>query len=321
MNDVLKQISLIGISPVIALDDASKAVPLAKALEKGGLPAAEITFRTAAAEEAIRTLSRECPEILVGAGTVTTPEQADRAIDAGAKFIITPGFDPELVKHVNSRGVAICPGTESAGEMQQAMALGIDLVKFFPSELNGGVAKLKSLAGPFRSLKWMPTGGVNAKNLAEYMSFDQVAAVGGTWIVKKELIAAEKWDEITALCREAVQIMLGFQILHVGINSKNAEEAKQTADLLGTAFGFPVKENGKESYFAGTVAEIMKYQGMGTNGHIAIGTRNVERAMYHLGRHGIAFDESTIKRDAEGRIFFVYLKGEFGGFAIHLKKI
>lgn len=321
MNDVLKNISLIGISPVIALDDAAKAVPLARALEKGGLPAAEITFRTAAAEESIRILTRECPEVLVGAGTVTTPEQADRAIDAGAKFIVTPGFDPELVKHVNSRGVAICPGTETAGEMQQAMALGIDLVKFFPSELNGGIAKLKSLAGPFRTLNWMPTGGVNAKNLAEYMSFDQVAAVGGTWIVKKDLIANEKWDEITALCREAVRIMLGFQILHVGINSRNEEEARKTAGLFAAAFDFPMKENGRESYFAGSAAEIMKYPGMGTNGHIAIGTRDVERAMYHLGRRGIEFDESTIKRDAKGRAFFVYLKGEFGGFAIHLKKI
>lgn len=321
MNEVLKKLSLIGISPVIALDDPSKAVPLAKALEKGGLPIAEITFRTAAAEESIRILSREFPDMLVGAGTVTSIEQADRAIAAGAKFIVSPGFNPEVVKYVLSRGVAMCPGTETAGEMEQAMALGLDIVKFFPSELNGGVAKLKSIAGPLRTLKWMPTGGISAKNLAEYMSFDKVAAVGGTWIVKKDLIAGEKWDEITSLCREAVRIMLGFRILHVGINSRNAEEAKQTAELFAAAFDLPVEEHGDESYFAGSMMEVMKYDGAGKNGHIAIGTRSVERAMYHLRRRGIAFDESTIKRDENGNIFFVYLKQEFGGFAVHLKKI
>ena len=160
MSDVLQRIYEIGIVPVIAIDDAEKAVPLAKALVRGGLPAAEVTFRTAAAEEAIRRIVAEVPEMLVGAGTVLTKEQADRAIDAGVSFIVSPGFNPEITKHVLSKGMLMIPGTASPGEMEQAMSLGLSVVKFFPAEQNGGVAKLKALAGPYTTLRWMPTGGV-----------------------------------------------------------------------------------------------------------------------------------------------------------------
>ena len=207
MNPILEQISNIGIVPVIAIDDAKKAVPLAKALVAGGLPVAEVTFRTAAAEEAMRSITREVPEMLVGAGTVLNREQVDRALDAGAKFIVSPGFNPDTVRYVLSKGALMVPGTATPGEMEQAMSLGLDVVKFFPAEQNGGVAKLKAIAGPYKTLKWMPTGGVNAKNLMDYLSFDQIVACGGTWMVKKDLIAAENWDEITRMTREAVRTM------------------------------------------------------------------------------------------------------------------
>ena len=210
MHPVLKQISDIGIVPVIAIDDAEKAVPLAKALAAGGLPVAEVTFRTAAGEAAIRAISREVPEMLVGAGTVLTHDQLDRALDAGARFIVSPGFNPDTVRYGLSKGALMIPGTATPGEMEQAMALGLEVVKFFPAEQNGGVAKLKALAGPYKTLKWMPTGGVNAKNLADYLAFDQIVACGGTWMVKKDLIQQEDWAEITRLSREAVRTMLGF---------------------------------------------------------------------------------------------------------------
>ena len=180
MHPVPKQISDIGIVPVIAIDDAEKAVPLAKALVAGGLPVAEVTFRTAAGEAAIRAISREVPEMLVGAGTVLTHDQLDRALDAGARFIVSPGFNPDMVRYGLSKGALMVPGTATPGEMEQAMALGLEVVKFFPAEQNGGVAKLKALAGPYKTLKWMPTGGVNAKNLADYLAFDQIVACGGT---------------------------------------------------------------------------------------------------------------------------------------------
>lgn len=163
MNQILEQIYKIGIIPVIAIDDPDKAVPLAKALAKGGLPAAEITFRTPAAEASIRAICKEVPEMLVGAGTVTTSEQLDCALAAGAKFIVSPGFNPDMVKYGLSKGALMLPGTATGGEMEQAMSLGLDAVKFFPAEQNGGIAKLKALAGPYRTLKWMPTGGINAK--------------------------------------------------------------------------------------------------------------------------------------------------------------
>lgn len=258
MNDVIQKIYDIGIVPVIAIDDADKAVPLAKALVKGGLPAAEVTFRTAAAEEAIKRIVAEVPEMLVGAGTVLTKEQADRAIAAGVKFIVSPGFNPEITKYVIDKGMLMMPGTATPGEMEQAMSMGLDVVKFFPAEQNGGVAKLKAVAGPYTNLRWMPTGGVNAKNLLDYLSFNKIIACGGTWMVKKDLIEAENWDEIERLTREAVNTMLGFEVKHIGINTENAEEAMKAAKLFELMFGFDVSE-GNSSIFCGSRAiEIMK---------------------------------------------------------------
>ena len=317
MNDVLQQIYNIGIVPVIAIDDAAQAVPLAKALVAGGLPAAEVTFRTAAGEEAIRRIAAEVPEMLVGAGTVLTKEQADRALAAGSQFIVSPGFNPEVTRYVIDKGALMMPGTATPGEMEQAMSMGLDVVKFFPAEQNGGVAKLKALAGPYTSLRWMPTGGVNTKNMMDYLGFDKIVACGGTWMVKKDLINGEKWDEITAICKEAVKTMLGFELRHVGINCADEAEAERTAQLFSAAFGWDYKP-GNSSVFSGTAVECMKKPYLGERGHIAVGTNNVDRAVYHLGRQGITFDESTRKTDGKGKTKAIYLKDSFCGFAVHL---
>ncbi|MBQ7481645.1 MAG: bifunctional 4-hydroxy-2-oxoglutarate aldolase/2-dehydro-3-deoxy-phosphogluconate aldolase [Lachnospiraceae bacterium] len=318
MTELLNRIHDIGIVPVIAIDDADKAVDLARALVKGGLPVAEVTFRTEAAEEAIRAIVREVPTMIVGAGTVLTQEQADKAIDAGVNFIVSPGFNPVITKYVLDRGVCMLPGTATAGEMEQAMMMGLDVVKFFPAEQNGGVAKLKALAGPYKTLKWMPTGGVNTDNLTDYLSFPQVLACGGTWMVKKDLIEAGKWDEITDICKKAVKNMLGLEIAHIGINSENEQEAEKTAKLLCTLFDLDLKP-GNSSIFAGKEFEIMKSRGRGSHGHIAVATWNVDRAIYHLSRAGVSFDESTRTSDDKGTKF-IYLDGEIGGFAIHLTR-
>ena len=318
MTELLNRIHDIGIVPVIAIDDADKAVDLARALVNGGLPVAEVTFRTEAAEEAIRAIVREVPTMIVGAGTVLTKEQADRAIDAGVNFIVSPGFNPVITKYVLDRGVCMLPGTATAGEMEQAMMMGLDVVKFFPAEQNGGVAKLKALAGPYKTLKWMPTGGVNTDNLTDYLSFPQVLACGGTWMVKKDLIEAGKWDEITDICKKAVKNMLGLEIAHIGINSENEQEAEKTAKLLCTLFDLDLKP-GNSSIFAGKEFEIMKSRGRGSHGHIAVATWNVDRAIYHLSRAGVSFDESTKTSDDKGTKF-IYLDGEIGGFAIHLTR-
>lgn len=317
MNEILRTISRIGIVPVIAIEDADKAVPLARALAEGGLPAAEVTFRTAAGEEAIHRIAAEVPDVLVGAGTVLTKEQVDRALDAGAKFIVSPGFNPEIVKYGISKGALMLPGTATGGEMEQAMALGLEVVKFFPAEQNGGVEKLKALAGPYRNLRWMPTGGVNTKNMLDYLSFDQIVACGGTWMVKKDLIEGECWEEITRICKDAVKTMLGFTLHHVGFNCANEQEAQETAQTLCAIFGLEYKA-GNSSIFAGKAVECMKQPYLGKNGHIAIGTNSVDRAVYHLSRRGVAFDESTRKTDAKGKTTTIYLKNELSGFAIHL---
>ena len=319
MDACIKELYRIGIVPVVALEDAADALPLGAALKKGGVSAIEVTFRTAAAADAIRLLTREMPELLVGAGTVLTKEQADAAIEAGAKFIVSPGFQPELVSYVLSKGVPMCPGTATPGEMEQAMALGLSAVKFFPAEQNGGAPMLKALSAPYRDLLFMPTGGVKLENLRTYLALDQVFACGGTWLATKADIKAKAFDKITARTREAVKTMLNFRIKHVGINSKDEAEAKKTATLLCSIFDFDYNDT-ELSVFTGSAVEVMKFMGRGSLGHVAIGADNVDRAEYYLRQRGFSFDESTRRVDASGRTTFLYLKDEIGGFAFHLTK-
>ena len=317
MNSTLQRVYEIGIIPVIAIEDAAQAVPLARALADGGLPAAEVTFRTAAAEDAIRAIVREVPEMLVGAGTVLTCGQADRAMAAGASFIVAPGYDPSVTRHVMDKGGIMMPGTATAGEMQQAMNQGCEMLKFFPAEANGGVSMLKNIGAALKSAKWMCTGGVSAKNVNDYLGYDQIAAVGGTWMCKSDLIKAEKWDEITDICKEAVRTMLGFQLGHIGVNCVSEGEAEQTAKTLCALFGLEYKA-GNSSIFAGKAVECMKKPGRGANGHIAIAANSVDRAVYHLGRRGVEFLEDSRVTDGKGRTKAIYLKQELSGFAIHL---
>ena len=319
MDACIKELYRIGIVPVVALEDAADALPLGAALKKGGVSAIEVTFRTAAAADAIRLLTREMPELLVGAGTVITKEQADAAIEAGAKFIVSPGFQPELVSYVLSKGVPMCPGTATPGEMEQAMALGLSAVKFFPAEQTGGAPMLKALSAPYRDLLFMPTGGVKLENLRTYLALDQVFACGGTWLATKDDIKAKAFDKITARTREAVKTMLNFRIKHVGINSKDEAEAKKTATLLCSIFDFDYNDT-ELSVFTGSAVEVMKFMGRGSLGHVAIGADNVDRAEYYLRQRGFSFDESTRRVDASGRTTFLYLKDEIGGFAFHLTK-
>lgn len=312
-ESVCKRIHDLGILPVIAINDADKAVPLAKALCKGGLAAAEITFRTACAAEAIKRIREAVPEMLVGAGTVLTEEQVDQAIDAGVEFIVTPGFNPQIVKYAISKGIEIMPGTATPGEMEQAMSLGLDVVKFFPAEQNGGIAKLKAVAAPYAKLKFIPTGGVNAKNLNDYLSFNKILACGGTWMVNKDLIDAENWDEITRLTREAVNSMLGFEFAHLGINAQNADDAMATAKLLGMMFGFDVNDGNSSNFTANKKIEVIKNPVYGKNGHIGIATNTLDRAVAYFKSLGYEFiNEETI---AKGMVYF---KDEIAGFAIHL---
>ena len=316
MNAVIEELGKIGIVPVIALDDAKDAEPLAKALIEGGLPAAEVTFRTAAAEESIKIMSEKFPELVVGAGTVLTPEQADRAMNAGAKFIVSPGLNPKVVKHCLDKGYPIVPGTSNPSDVEVAIELGLDVVKFFPAEAAGGLNMIKSMAAPYTQMKFMPTGGINAGNLKSYLDFNKIVCCGGSWMVKKDLVTAGDFEGIKNLTREAVDTMLGFEMRHVGMNMANAEEAEELADTLEKLFSSP-KKVGNSSIFSGTGFEIMKKQGRGTHGHIAIATNYIERAIYHLQKRGFEFDEDS-RVVKEGKLKAIYFKGSCGGFVMHL---
>jgi 2-dehydro-3-deoxyphosphogluconate aldolase/(4S)-4-hydroxy-2-oxoglutarate aldolase len=317
MQDILQSIHDAGIVPVVKIDDAKDAVPLAKALSAGGLPVVEITFRTAAAEAAIKAIASECKDILLGAGTVVNIEQAERALKAGAKFIVTPGFSSAVVKYCIERKAPITPGITTPTEIQMALDHGVDVVKFFPADAFGGIKTLKAMSAPYGSVKFIPTGGINPQNLAEYILFPKVFACGGTWMVKDEFIKAGKFSEITKITAEAINVMLGFDLGHIGINMNAAEASlKLSKDLCGI-FDLPLKE-GNSSNFAGKGIEVNKSKGLGANGHIAIATNSITRAIVYLGKKGIAVDMNTAKKDASGSLAAVYLQGEFGGFAIHL---
>lgn len=201
MNAVLEQISKIGIVPVVKIDNAADALPLAKALCAGGLPCAEVTFRTSAAAEAIKIMTDNFPSMCVGAGTVLNAEQVDAAVAAGAKFIVSPGLNPRTVKYCVEKNIPITPGTSSPSDIEQAIELGLDVVKFFPAEQSGGLAKIKAMAAPYVNMKFMPTGGVNAKNLTSYLDFPKIIACGGSWMVPGDLINAGEWDKIEQLTK------------------------------------------------------------------------------------------------------------------------
>lgn len=192
--------------PVVVLNNADDAVPLADALIKGGLPCAEVTFRTDAAEESIRRICESFPDMLVGAGTVLTTKQVERAYKAGAKFIVSPGFDPEIIDYCISIGLPVLPGCITPSEIAQAVKRGLKVVKFFPAEQSGGVAMIKAMAAPYSMVKFMPTGGISTKNLADYLSCDKILCCGGSWMVKEDLIKSGSFDKITDMTKEATAL-------------------------------------------------------------------------------------------------------------------
>jgi len=208
MNAFNQKISEIGVVPVIKLNHPERdAAALAKALCAGDVPVAEVTFRAAGADKAIALMKEACPDMIVGAGTVTRTEQIDAVIAAGGEFIVTPGFDAELVQYAQEKQIPIFPGCTTATDYHAALKFGLELIKFFPAELSGGLKKIKALAAPFPMFKVMPTGGINLNNLKEYLSSPIIAACGGSYMVTADLIDNQKWDEITALCRQSRAIV------------------------------------------------------------------------------------------------------------------
>ena len=313
--DVLKRLAQSGVVPVVVLEDAKDAVPTAKAMLAGGIDVMEITFRTAAAADSIKAVARECPDMVVGAGTVINLEQCKLAVECGAKFIVSPGYDEETVAWCCDNGIPVTPGCVTPTEIMMALKHGLKVLKFFPANVYGGLSAIKSLAGPFGGVKFIPTGGVNAQNLAEFISSPYIHAVGGSWICPKADIAAGNFDKITALCKEARKTLLGFEVAHIGINTPDADAAMDVCKAFNDAFDFNVKQ-GNSSNFASTGVEVMKTMFKGANGHIAIRTTKMIPAIAEMERRGYELDMDSVKD--KNNIKAVYFKNEIGGFAVHL---
>lgn len=314
--EMIQKLSLAGLVPVIKVEDAQDAVPLCRALADGGLPVAEITFRSDAAEEAIRRVHAELPEVILGAGTVLTTEQVDRAVAAGATYIVSPGLNPEIVKYCGKVGVPIVPGCANPSDIEVALSLGLKTVKFFPAEALGGLELIKAMSAPYGSVTFLPTGGVSEKNLNDYLAFPKVVACGGSWMVPADAVTNKDWKRIESLTRSAVALMLGLELRHVGINSGTPEQAMKDAQALCSLLGWEIKD-GNSSTFVGNAFEMMKKPFRGTHGHIAIACNNLPRAKWHLERRGFTFDEESLS-EKNGKPMAIYLRDEIAGFAFHL---
>ncbi len=318
-QDIFTKIGEYGVVPLVTLDDPNDAVPLARALVEGGIPIAEVTFRTAAGGESIKRMAKEVPEIIVGAGTVHDIDHAKETMDNGGKFVITPGFNAKVVDWCVKNGMPVCPGTVVPSDLEEALGFGLKTVKFFPAEAYGGIKTLKALAGPYAMLKFVPTGGVGLNNLLDYLSLPNVAAAGGSFIPPSSMVKAKDWDGIAALGRKINAMVMGFSVGHVGFNADEPGKASEIDAAIGKLFDADSTETDL-SIFNGNIAEIMKKPFVGTHGHVCVDTRDLPRAMAMLRRKGVKFDENNFAYDKNGKLISAYLKDEIGGFAFHVRQ-
>lgn len=317
--DPIRVIRAHGIVPVLGLKNPDTAPQVAAALQAGGLPLLEVTLRAPKALDCLKAIKAAYPDMLVGAGTILSTEQADAAIAAGADFLVAPGFNPKVVQRSLDAGIPMVPGCVTASEIEAAMELGLRTFKFFPAEPMNGLAVIKQLCGPYKGIDFVPTAGINLQNLPTYLGYDRIAAVGGSFMAPASMIDEEDWAGITALCKEAVSRSLGFRLVHVGINGKSKEEGMAVAQWFADRFGFPVKP-GEKSNFAGTAVECCNEPFPGTVGHIAIGTLSPERAMNWFRAKGVPMREDWKTYDASGNLVAAYLEEEICGFAVHIVK-
>ena len=320
VEKIKRDLYLYGLAPVVVLDDADDAVPLAKALYAGGIRFMEITFRTSAAAQSIKNVAEACPEMYVGAGTVINGKMAEEAANAGAQFMVSPGYSQEVVDYCIAHDIAVVPGTSTMTEIMMAINSGCEIIKLFPAELSDGVKYINNVVSVFPNLKIMPTGGIDYNNLDPYAAHKSIAAVGGSWLCPKKLIKEKKWDEITEICKKSVMKMMGFRLLHIGINNESDEAAYTAAKSLADIVGEPLEDKGS-AYFVGTMADVVKSVIEGEHGHIAIETINIDRAMRYFEDKGYTFH--NIGRDDKGNIvacWFGLDQVNVGGFAVHLRR-
>lgn len=313
---ILEKISKYGLVPVIKIKDLEDALPLAKALYNGGLPIAEVTFRSECAAKAIKEMKKAFPEMLIGAGTVLTTQQVDEAIEAGSEFIVSPGLNPTIVNYCIEKNIPIIPGTSCPSDMEKAIELGLSVVKFFPAETNGGLKSIKAMSAPYGMLKFMPTGGINPDNLKEYLSFEKIIACGGTWMVPDSFLKEKDFSKIEELTKQAVMKLLDIHFDHVGINATKEDSLENNADFFSKLTG--AKKDYKPASIFVEQLELMPQGSPGTKAHLGFKTTNVERAIFFMERAGYEFDYSSTRLNEQGKIYFIYLKEEVAGMACHL---
>lgn len=318
MTKIMETIYNVGFIPVVALNDVNKAVSLAKALEIGGIPVIEVTYRTAEASKCIRAIRKECPDVLIGAGTVLSVAQVKQAVDSGAMFVVSPGYDEHVVDYCCSNQIPIIPGISSASEIQKGVAAGLKVFKLFPAESIGGLSAIDFLAAPFPGIKFLPAGGIVMGNLAQYLSNDNVFACAGGFVARKNMIDSEDWEGISTLCRKLIVVSLGFEFAHVGINCETPEKAHTNACRLEELFGFTGEEGNSSIFTADRYIELMKKPFYGINGHIGFFTNSMKRAIYQLTKRGFDVIEESIRYDSKGHLQSVYLKESLNGFMLHI---
>lgn len=308
MTDALKKLGEIGLLPTVDVADAAKAVETAKALNEGGIGACVATVETAAAIRAA------LPECVLGA-CVATAENVDAAVSAGVDFVVSAGLNPALVEYCVGKNVAIVPGATTASEIELGVSLGLTVFNFFPAPVAGGLTAIKALAEAFPTVRFVPTGAVDWAEIDAYSRCGAILAIGGRFVAPCSAVAAGDWDGIAANAKRAVELLLGLEMGHVGINCQSSEEAGSTADWFFKTFGLATRET-PISFFAGAAVETMKSPSFGANGHIGIAANSPERAAYHLQLRGVEF--RAFKCAPDGTLIAAYLTEEIGGFAVHL---
>ena len=298
VNEILEQLGEFGLVPAVKINNADSAVDVGRALIAGDLPVIEVIFRTDAAEEAIRRINNELPEILLGAGTVLTVDQVKKAVSAGAKFIVAPGFNPTVVDYCIENGIPVTPGVNNPSMIELAVERGLKLLKFFPAEASGGLKILKAVAPAYSGVSFLPTGGINEGNLADYLAFDRVHACGGTWFCKDALISNGRFDEITRLTKNAVSIVLGFSISEAVVYERAEDDAIFSISFLSDLLNFPLI-TGRASAKGGPEFENAGVSSQGKYGRIVIKTNNLNRAAAYFKRRGVKINPGTSSREAE----------------------
>lgn len=316
-SDIFQRIGHLGVLPELTLKDAIDAIPVGRAISDGGISMAEVTFRTDAAEDSIRLMSNAIPDMLIGAGTILNPLQVDLAVDAGAKFIVSPGINVDVVTHCQDRDIPVIPGVSNPTDIETALRLGLSLVKFFPAESNGGIQALRAMGEPYPGLKFMPSGGLNEENVDDYLRSNRVLAVAGNWMATPKMIEKGDLDGITMHCHRAVKRMLGFSFDHIGLNFPKLEEAQLAAEDVAKIFDEDIIDDSDGLIVGGFFQGVMP--GVpGTYGHVGLRTYHIGRAMEFFRDKGITFDNNHARYDKAGNLVSVYADQEIGGMTLLL---